>query len=115
MQKDDYYELIKKIRNRYKTAINPVKHSAEKLSKDDLLAQTEQEQFIDLYKVRNDFKRSGQELFIFLLTYNFVRKVEFEERVTLYCQVISMFENELELSDNYLKYNNIEYAEVYPK
>ena len=115
LQKDEYYELIKKIRSRYKTAINPVKHSAEMLSKDDLLAQTEQEQFVDLYKVRNDFKRSGQELFTFLLTYNFVRKVAFEERVTIYCQIISMFENELDLSDNYLKYNNIEYAEVYPK
>jgi hypothetical protein len=115
LQKDEYYELIKKIRNRYKSAINPIKHSAENLSKGDLLTQTEQEQFIDLYKVRNDFKRSGQELFTFLQTYNFVRKVEFEEQVTIYCQIISMFENELELSDNYLNYNNIEYVEVYPK
>jgi hypothetical protein len=115
LQKDEYYELIKKTRNRYKSAINLIKHSAENLSKDDLLAQTEQEQFIDLYKVRNDFKRSGQELFTFLLNYNFVRKVEFKEQVTIYCQIISMFENELELSDNYLNYNNIEYAEVYPK
>ena len=115
LQKDENYELIKKIRNRYKSTINPIKHSAENLSKDDLLAQTEQEQFIDLYRIRNDFKRSGKELFTFLLTYNFVRKIEFEEQVTIYCQIISMFENELELSDNYLNYNNIEYAEVYPK
>lgn len=115
LQKDEHYELIKKIRSRYKSTINPIKHSAENLSEDDLLAQIEQEQFIDLYKVRNDFKRSGKELFTFLLSYNFARKVEFEERVTIYCQIISMFENELELPDNYLNYNNIEYAEVYPK
>jgi hypothetical protein len=115
LQKDEYYDLIKKVRNRYKSAINPVKNSAEKLLQEDLQNQTEQEQFIDLYKVRNDFKRSGQELFTFLLNYEFVRKVAFEELVTIYCQIISTFENELELSDNYLKYNNIEYAEVYPK
>lgn len=115
LQKDEYYDLIKKVRTRYKSAINPVKNSAEKLSIEDLQNQTEQEQFIDLYKVRNDFKRSGQELFTFLLSYKFVRKVEFEELATIYCQIISTFENELELSDNYLKYNNIEYAEVYPK
>jgi len=115
LQKDENYDLIKKIRNRYKSAINPIKHSAENLSKDDLLAQIEQEQFIDLYKIRDDFKRSGQELFTFLLNYNFVREVDFEERVTIYCQIISMFENELELSDNFLKYNKIEYTEVYPK
>ena len=115
LQKDEYYELIKKVRNRYKSVINPVKNSAGKLSTEDLQNQTEQEQFIDLYKVRNDFKRSGQELFTFLLNYDFVRKVAFEELATIYCQIISTFENELELSDNYLKYNNIEYAEVFPK
>lgn len=115
LQKDEYYELIKKIRRRYKSTVNPEKHSAESLSEDDLQVQTVQEQFIDLYKVRNDFKRSGQELFAFLLNYDFLRKVAFEEMVTIYCQLISTFENELEISDNYLQYNNIEYAEVYPK
>lgn len=115
LQKDEYYELIKRVRKRYKSTVNPEKHSAERLSNDDLQVLTEQEQFIDLYKVRNDFKRSGQELFTFLLNYDFVRKVAFDELVTIYCQLISTFENELELSDNYLQYNKIEYAEVYPK
>lgn len=115
LQKDEYYDLIKKVRKRYKSTINPVRNAAEKLLQEDLQHQTEQEQFIDLYKVRNDFKRSGQELFAFLLNYEFVRKVEFEELATIYCQIISTFENELELSGNYLKYNNIEYAEVFPK
>ena len=115
LQKDENYLLIQKIRNRYKSTINPKKHLAENLSEQDILPQIEQEQFIDLYKIRNDFKRSGQELFVFLLNYNFVKKVEFEEKVTIYCQIISLFENELELSDNFVNYNNIEYAEVYTK
>jgi hypothetical protein len=29
--------------------------------------------------------------------------------------MLSMFENELDLSDSFLKQNNIEYAVVYPK
>lgn len=115
LQKDENHELIKKVRKRYKSVINPAKHLAENLSQDDLSIQTEQEKFIDLHKIRTDFKRSGQELFTFLLNYNFERKVEFEEQVTIYCQIISMFENELEISENYLNYNNIEHAEVYPK
>ena len=115
LQKDEYYELIKKVRKRYKSTVNPESNAAGRLSKDDLQAQTEQEQFIDLYKIRNDFKRSGQELFTFLLHYDFVQKVAFEQLVTIYCQLISTFEDELEFSDNYLQFNNIEYAEVYPK
>jgi len=57
----------------------------------------------------------GIDLFGFLMNYQFVREVSFEERVTVFCQIISMFENELDLSDNFLKQDNIEYAVVYPK
>lgn len=115
LQKDEYFNLIKKVRSQYKSTITPVKSLAGRLSKGDLHEQIEEEQFIDLYKVRNDFKRSGQELFTFLMRYDFVREVSFEELATIYCQIISTFENELEISDNYLKYKHIEYAEVYPK
>jgi hypothetical protein len=115
LQKDENYLLIRKVRSHYKSLINPVKQSAENLSERERLQETEQEIHIDLYKVRNDFKHSGRDLFAFLLNYRFVRDVAFEERVTVFCQIISMFENELVLSDNFLKHNNIEYAEVYPK
>jgi hypothetical protein len=49
------------------------------------------------------------------MKYQFVREVSFEERVTVFCQIISMFENELDLTDNFLKQDKIEYAVVYPK
>ena len=88
---------------------------AENLTAKDLELEVEKEIFIDLYKVRNDFKQSGNHLFGFLLHYKFVRDVSFEERVTVFCQIISMFENELELSDNFLNHNQLKYAVVYPK
>ena len=113
--KDENRQLIIKVRNRYKSAINPTKQLAANLTSKDLELETEKEIYIDLHRVRNDFKQSGSDLFGFLMNYQFVRELSFEERVTVFCQIISMFENELELSDNYLKQNNIEYAVVYPK
>lgn len=113
--KDENRQLITKVRNRYKSAINPTKQLAANLTSKDLELETEKEIYIDLHWVRNDFKQSGSDLFGFLMNYQFVRELSFEERVTVFCQIISMFENELELSDNYLKQNNIEYAVVYPK
>ena len=107
--------LIIKIRNRYKSAINPLKQFAENLTPKDLELEAEKEVYIDLYKVRNDFKQSGNHLFDFLMKFQFVREVSFEERVTVFCQIISMFENELDLTDDFLKQDNIEYAVVYPK
>lgn len=113
--KDENRQLIIKVRNRYKSAINPTKQLAANLTSKDLELETENEIYIDLHRVRTDFKQSGSDLFGFLMNYQFVRELSFEERVTVFCQIISMFENELELSDNYLKQNNIEYAVVYPK
>ena len=113
--KDENFPLIIKIRNRYKSAINPVKQLAGNLTPKDLELEAEKEIYIDLYKIRNDFKQSDNHLFGFLMNYQFVREVSFNERVTIFCQIISMFENELDLSDNFLKQENIEYAVVYPK
>jgi len=115
LQKDEHLALIQKVRNRYKSAINPSKQLAANLTAKDLELEAEKEIYIDLYKIRNDFKQSGNHLFGFLMHYEFVRVVSFEERVTVFCQIISMFENELELTDKFLIENNIEYAVVYPK
>lgn len=115
IQKDENKQLIEKVRKRYKSAINPLKHVAENLTTKDLEIDTEEDIYIDLYKVRTDFKQSGNQLFGFLLNYQFVREVSFEERVTIFCQIISMFENELDLSDKFMEHNNIEYAVAYPK
>jgi hypothetical protein len=115
LQKDENYALILKVRNRYQTAINPIKNVAEGLSVQDRFPQTEQETYIDLYQVRNAFKRSRENLFDFLLNYQFVREVPFDERVTIYCQFISRFEDELDVTDDFLRHHTIEYAIVYPK
>ena len=115
LQKDENYLLIQKVRKRYNSVVNPIKHSAESLSEQERLQEIEQETHIDLHKVRKEFKRSSQHLFDFLLNYQFTREVPFEERVTIFCQLISMFEDELDLSDDFLKYDKVEYAVVYPK
>lgn len=115
LAKDENLPLIKKIRGRYKSAANPLKQTPRNLTPDDLEPGIEKEIFIDLYKVRNDFKQSGNHLFGFLMNYRFARSVSFEERVTVFCQVISMFEDELYLTDTFKKQNNIEYVVVYPK
>jgi len=115
LQQDECYALIKKVRNNYNSMINPVKSLAGNLTEQERKLSTEKEIYIDLYKVRNDFKRTGKHLFQFIMDYQFIREVSIEDRVTFYCQIISLFENELELRDEFLKQNNIEYAIVYPK
>jgi len=115
LQQDWSYALVKKVRSNYNSIVNPVKYLAENLTEQERILDTEKEISIDLYKVRNDFKLTGKDLFQFIMSYQFIREVSFDERVTYYCQIISLFEDELELRDIFLKQERIEYAIVYPK
>lgn len=115
LQQDDVYQLIKKVSSKYKTGINPRKPAAENLSVDDLKTETEKEIHINLHEVKKNFMGSRKNLFHYIHEYNFPREVSFAERVTIYCQLLSIFEDELEVSENFERHNNIEYVLVYPK
>jgi hypothetical protein len=115
LQRDDVYQLIKKISSKYKSGINTKKLAAENLSAEELIAETEKEIHINLREVKKNFATSGKHLFDYIYEYQFPREVLFAERVTIYCQMISIFEEEFEVSENFEKQDNIEFALVYPK
>ena len=55
---------------------------------------------INLEEVRNRFVATSDNLFNFILNYDFLKEVDFNERVTIFCQIISQFEEELEIKYN---------------
>jgi len=112
---EDAYESIKKVARRMKTGIKLKQPVAEKISSEYLETQTEEEIQINLEEVKNGFVASGYNLFDFVLNYNFAKEVSFEERVTVYCQLISQYENIFEITDEFEEKKEIEFAMVYPK
>lgn len=114
LQQDEVYQIIKKVSKKYKSGIKPLLQSAENLSADYLKSQTEKEIHINLREVKKNFATSGKDLFDYVLDYQFPREVLFEEKVTIYCQMISIFEEEFEVSETFKRHNEIEYAIVYP-
>lgn len=103
---------------------NAEKHRSKRLSKpmvadnisEELLENTiEEEIMIDLEKVKNEFIPTSDNLFNFIFNYNFSKKLDFDERVTICCQIISEYKSELTITDEFETNNNIEYALVYPK
>jgi len=112
---EDAYESIKKVARRMKTGIKLKQPVAEKISSEYLETQTEEEIQINLEEVKNGFVASGYNLFDFVLNYNFAKEVSFEERVTVYCQLISQYENIFEIMDEFEEKKEIEFAMVYPK
>jgi len=112
---DKSRESIKKINGKLKTKVKPVVLVADRISAEYLELETENEIHINMDEVRNNFAASGNHLFDFIQHYQFPREVTYEERITVYCQMISMYENDLEISEKYSRHEAIEYAMVHPK
>jgi DNA uptake protein ComE-like DNA-binding protein len=112
---EEVHASIKKIANRLKVGINLKRPVAEKISSEYLETQIEEEIQINLEEVKNGFIASSYNLFDFIMNYNFAKKVSFEDRVTIYCQLISQYEDIFEITYQFEEKQEIEYAMVYPK
>jgi hypothetical protein len=116
LQTDEYaYESIKKIAKKVKSGIIIKRPIAEKISSEYLETQTEEEIQINLDEVKNGFVASSYHLLDFVMNYNFSTDVSFDDRVTIYCQLISQYENIFDITENYRERNDMEFAMVYPK
>ena len=49
------------------------------------------------------------------MAYSFEKELSFDEKVTVYCQLISMYDKMFNLTDKYNAQQHVEYAMVYPK
>ncbi len=112
---EEAFTSIIKIAKRLKAGISLKRPVAEKISSEYLETQIEEEIQINLEEVKNGFVASSYNLFDFTMNYNFVKKVSFEDRVTIYCQLISQYEDIFEITDQFEEKQQIEYAMVYPK
>lgn len=88
---------------------------AEHISSALIEDEEEQLNIINLEELKNNFITTSTDLFSYLNNYNFSPEVEFNEKVTLFCQLISQYEPELKITDNYKIINGVETAIVYPK
>jgi hypothetical protein len=111
----DAYASIKKIANQRKSAVKIKLPLADKISNEYLQPGAEEEIQINLDEVRNNFLASGNNLFDFIMAYPFDKDLAFDEKVTVYCQLISMYDKMFSLTDKYNFHGEIEYAMVYPK
>lgn len=115
LESDQALEIIRKVQAKIKTGKKLALPAAKEFSDEHLLTESENEIIIDLEAVKNSFTASGRDLFDFVLQYNYPKVLNFGEKVTLYCQLISLYPDEMEMTDNYSVNNELEYLMVYPK
>lgn len=100
-------------------------HEAGAFSEEDLAATEMHEAVISLDEVMLHYRedcavcrkeeRPCADLFGFLLGYGFHRAVSEKERTTLFCQLVSLYEEQFLIGDEYGRYNEYEYAKIYLK
>lgn len=61
-----------------------------------------------------DATAQPEDLFSFLMQYPFRQEVSEEERTTLFCQIVSLYESQFRISEEFGIYKNYEYARIYP-
>jgi len=111
---EDAFESIQKIAKKIKSGVRILRLVADKISKEYLETQIEEEIQINLEEVKNGFLASGYTLFDFVLNYNFAKNLSFEEKITIYCQLVSQYESIFEITDEFQEKENIDFAIVYP-
>lgn len=121
---DEARPIILRILSNQKTRERIRKNEAGAFSEEDMEAQAMYEEVVNLEEVVKNFLQAGaearwkeeqpQDLFTFLLHYSFQREVNEKECTTLFCQIVSLYEDKFEISDAFGQYKQYEYAKIYP-
>ena len=115
LQDDDTYEIIKALSKKIKSTVKLKVPLAKAIDETFFNDTVETDIFIDLEKMKSSFTASGYHLLDFVNQYDYPKEVSFEEIVTCYCQLISLYENDFRFTDKYVIYKGTEFSVIYPK
>lgn len=117
--------ILKVLRNlQYREIIRS--NEAGAFSEEDMEPQAMYQEAVDLEETLSDYIQTQaqarwndasapeEDLFHYLMHYTFAREVDEQERTTLFCQMVSLYENRLRISEEFGSYHQYEYAKVYP-
>jgi hypothetical protein len=108
-------EIVRKVAGRSRIGLKAKQQLADNSLEDYLEADTQVVMQVNLEEVKNSFLAGSNNLFDFLQTYDFGRDLSFEERLTVYCQLISQYDMLFELTEQYQTWQDTEYLLIYPK
>jgi hypothetical protein len=99
-----------KLRNQKLIALN----TAGDIPDEAFHSQEQFEEVANLHSLKRIFMGKNQDLFTFILHHQFRNEVSVENRIRLFCKLASLFETEFVFSEETGKFENLEYAMIYP-
>lgn len=114
LQTDYAREIIGSVLANKKQKAQLQRQVASAFTDAELEAEKDEGGFVNIDEVKNSFLASGRELFDFLLQYPLPGNMGFDKKLTLYCRLVTLFPNEIEVTETYKVSNGVEYAMAYP-
>ncbi len=115
LQEEETYQLIKVLAKKQKTTAKLKVPMAAAIETSFFEDTEENDVFINLDEMRSNFTASGHHLLDFVLQYHYPKEVDFEDMVTCYCQLISLYEQDMQITDQYIDHRGTEFSVIYPK
>jgi hypothetical protein len=112
LQTDEGNEYLKKVAAKLKQGRRAALPVADSIASKDLLPQTEEEIYIDLEEMKRGFVAGSHHLHNYVMQYKYPRPVSYAEKITIFCQMVSMYEQELDVKDQFMQDEQVEYAMV---
>ena len=115
LQEEEIYSLIRDLNKRQSSKVKPKIPMAEAINSTFFDDTEETDVFINMEEMKNNFSASGHHLLDFVLQYDYPKEVDFEEMVYCYCQLISLYEQDMDIKEQYISHRDTEFAIIYPK
>lgn len=110
LQTDEALEVILKVADGLRPERIVRRQELGALSAEQMESESVGETAIDTRKLMDQFAQSDTDLFSFLMRYGFQRPLDFEARVTLFCRLLSLYEQELLITSQFGHTDHVEYA-----
>ena len=109
---EDAYNIIRRIAGK-NIASRLIRTEAKPIDTIFFEESTEEVIAVNTTELWNAFKAQGNHLFAFIKDYPYKQQRTLSDHVVLYCQMATLHSDELRITDDYEKFENIEYALIY--
>ena len=109
---EEAYALIRKIAGKAQVR-RLSRMEAAPLDESYMNEHTEEVLSVNTTELWNAFKAQGQHLFAFIRNYAYHQPRTLGDHIILYCQMATQHSDELRITDDYERFENIEYALIY--
>ncbi|MEM7372661.1 MAG: hypothetical protein AAF587_28830 [Bacteroidota bacterium] len=112
---DEALPIVQKVARKHGQHTRPTTNLAEKIEAEYLEEENQQSTSPDLQAIRNLFLTNRLDLFQFLMKHDIVSELPMDEKIRIFCQLISLYEKDLIVQDTYGVWEGIEYVTILPK